>query len=135
MGDPAVEDVGRTDPRVDGLDAGLDLGDHAAADDAVGDQQAGTGGRKPRHQTRRFGDVEEHAGDVGEVDQLLGGERLGDGDGGRVGVDVERLPGEVGADGGDDRHESRAQEGVDDRPVYSDDVAHVPERNVVAGGP
>ena len=61
--------------------------------------------------------------DVGEVDELLGPERLGDGAGRGVGVDVVGLALDVGADGGDDRDEVLGQQPLEDAGVDVVDVA------------
>ena len=58
-----VEDDRRLDPAIDRVEAGLDLGDHAAGDDAVGDhpprRAGGDLGQQP------FVGVE-HARDIGQ---------------------------------------------------------------------
>ena len=101
--DPPVEDVGAAHSVAHRLDAARDLRDHAAGDRAVGDQRVELVGGGLADQRRRVVDVAAQTFDVGEVDELLGAERLGDRAGHGVGVDVVRLPGDVGADGGDRR--------------------------------
>ena len=61
--------------------------------------------------------------DVGEVHQLGGPDRLGDGAGGGVGVDVVGLPGGVAADGGHHRDEVLGQQPVEQVGVDRGDVA------------
>ena len=70
------------------LEAGLDLRDHAAADGAVGDVAARLARRHLRDQLAL---LVEHALDVGQHQQPLRADRGGDGAGGGIGVDVERL--------------------------------------------
>jgi hypothetical protein len=64
-------------------------------------------------QAGRVVDVATEPFDVGEVDELLGPEGLGDRPGDGVGVDVVRLTGLVGADRGDDRDELVVDEAVE----------------------
>jgi len=92
VGNATVEDVGAHHATADGLRTRLDLGDHAAGRstacheiverDGCRRAQQGVGvvgdGAQPRH--------------VGEKDELLGAECLGDGAGDGVGVDVVGLP-------------------------------------------
>ena len=73
---------------------------------------------------RRVVGVAQQAGHVGQVDDLLGDQLGGHGAGHRVGVDVERLAGGVGADGGDDGDEVLGQQPVDDAAVHLGDLAH-----------
>ena len=89
---PAVEDVGLGDAAADGPHARPDLGDHAAVDRAVG--QHGARARRSWRRDRRVAGscaVRPDAVDVGQIDELVGAERLGDGAGGGVGVDVVGL--------------------------------------------
>ena len=79
-------------PRLERIDAGLDLGDHAAGDRAVGDEAADV--VDPQFLDEGAALVED-AGNVGEKQEALGAERAGDGAGESVGVDVIGLP--VGA--------------------------------------
>ena len=116
VGDAAVEDVGAADAVAHGLDAAGDLRDHPAGDRAVGDQRLELVGGRLADQAGRVVDVAAQALDVGEVDELLGAERLGDGAGDDVGVDVVGLAGLVGADRGDDRDELVGEQAVEDRP-------------------
>jgi len=93
VGNATVEDVGAHHATADGLRTRLDLGDHAAGRSTLATrsssatavavlQQQGVGvvgdGAQPRH--------------VGEKDELLGAECLGDGAGDGVGVDVVACP-------------------------------------------
>ena len=100
-----------------------DLRDHPAGDRAVGDQRLELVGGRLADQAGRVVDVAAQPLDVGEVDELLGTERLGDRAGHRVGVDVVRLPALVGADRGDDRDELVGEQAVEDRRVDRRDVA------------
>ena len=88
MRDLAVEDDDAFDALFERVDAGLDLGDHAARDGAVGDQLAGI-------LDRQFGDqllvLVEHARHVGQQQQALGPQRTGNRTGEGVGIDVEGL--------------------------------------------
>ena len=93
VGDAAVEDVGVVHAVAHGVGAARDLRDHAAGDRAVGDQSVEFVGGGLADQARGVVDVAPQALDVGEVDELLGPERLGDRSGDRVGVDVVGLPG------------------------------------------
>ena len=130
VGDAAVEDVGPADAVAHGLDAARDLGDHPAGDGAVGHQRVELVGRGLADQAGRVADVAAEALDVGEVDQLLGIQRLGDGAGDDVGVDVVRLALVVGADGGDDRDELVGQEALEEAGVDGVDVADEAELGV-----
>ena len=134
MGDAAVEDVGAADAVADRLHAAGDLRDHPAGDRAVGDEGVELVGGRLADQARRIGDVAAQALDVGEVDQLLGAERLGDGAGHDVGVDVVRLARVVGADRGHDGDELVGEEALEDAGVDALDVADEPELGVAGDG-
>ena len=72
--------------------------------------------------------VAAHAVDVAEEDQLLGLQRLGDGRGGRVGVDVELLAVLGQAHRGDHRHDALLAQALDRgsvHPGHRADVAQV----------
>ena len=114
-GHAAVEDVGRADAVLDGVDARRDLRDHAAGERAR--RRRAAAARSAVDAADEAGgivDVGEQALDVGEVDHLLGAERLGDGAGDGVGVDVVGLPGQVGADRRHDRDEVLGEEPLED---------------------
>ena len=134
VGHAAVEDVGRADAAVDGVQAGVDLGDHAAAEGAVVDEPLQGRPADATDEAAGVGDVGQQALDVGEVDELLGAERLGDRAGHRVGVDVVGLPGGVGADGGHHRDEVLGQEPLEDGRVDRVDVADEAEVGVASLG-
>ena len=72
--------------------------------------------------------------DVGQVHQLGGADRLGDGSGDGVGVDVVGLPGGVAADGGDDRDEVLGQQALDQVGVDGSHVADEAELGVAGLG-
>ena len=103
VGHPAVEDVGRATPLRTAWTHDAILGIIPPVRRAVGQQRVQLVGGGLADQAGRVVDVAAQALDVGEVDELLGAERLGDGAGDGVGVDVVGLPGCVGADGGHDR--------------------------------
>ena len=86
-------------------------------------------------QAGRVGDVAAEALDVGEVDQLLGADRLGDRAGDGVGVDVVGLAGLVAADRGDHRDELVVDQAVDHLGVDLGDVADEAELLVAGGRP
>ncbi len=135
VGDPAVEDVGAVHAVADGVGAAGDLGDHAAGDRAVGDELVEFVGGGLADQAGGVGDVAAQALDVGEVDQLLGAERLGDRAGDGVGVDVVRLTGLVAADRGDHGDELVVEQPVDHLGVDLGDVADEAELRVAGGRP
>ncbi len=84
---------------------------------------------------RRVVDVAAQALDVGEVDELLGAERLGDRRGDGVGVDVVGLARLVGADRRDDRDELVGEQPFEDARVDGVDVADEAEVAVVRQSP
>jgi hypothetical protein len=89
--------------------------------------------RTPRRRDRR------RPGYVGEIDELLGPERLRDALRDRVGVDVVRLTCLVDADGRHDRDELLTDETFEDRRIDAANVADeaellVPGRNVDESG-
>ena len=130
MGLAAVEDVGPSDAALDGVDAGADLRDHPLPD-LAGVEECGEAGHvDPGDDGVRVGDVAVDAVDVGEVDELLGGERLGDSAGGGVGVHVVGLAFLVDTDGGDDGDEVFVQDAFEDRGFDVADVADEPETGV-----
>ncbi len=71
----AVEADDALDAALDRLDAGLDLGDHAPRDGAVGDHRLGLGNRQFVDQLPV---LVEHAGHVGQEQQARSVERAGD---------------------------------------------------------
>jgi hypothetical protein len=75
-------------------------------------------------------EIAEEAGDVGQVDELLRREGLGDGAGHGVGVDVVGLALLVDADGGDDGDELLGDLALQDGGVDAADVAHEAEPGV-----
>ena len=115
MFNPAVDDDGSFDITFDGLNAGFNLGDHAAGYGSVLDQPFGLLGRNVSDQLT--GAVH-NAGDIGQHQQTLCADRTGDSAGHGVCVDVERLSVRSGADGGDDRGDVRFIEERQDMGVY-----------------
>src|SRR5438105_2871154 len=91
----AVDDDRRVDPAIDGVETGFDFGDHAAIDDAFGDQL-------PRLRRGELRDQLlvgiEHPGDVGQQQQARRLDRGGDGARYGVGVDVVGLARRTNAD-------------------------------------
>ena len=133
--DPPVEDVGAAHAVAHGLRAARDLRDHAAGDRAVGDQRVEFVGGRLANEAGRVVDVAPQALDVGEVDELLGTERLGDRAGHGVGVDVVRLTGDVAADRGDHRDELVVDQAEDHLRVDLGDVADEAEFRVAGHRP
>ena len=121
--DPSVEDVGAPHAVAHGLRAARHLRDHPAGDRAVGDERIEFVGRRLADEAARVVDVAAQALDVGEIDELLRAEGLGDGAGDGVGVDVVRLPEDVAADRGDHRDELVVDQAEDHLRVDLGDVA------------
>ena len=69
VGHAAVDDVHGVDAVLRGIERGGDLGQHAAADGAVGEQVVDLSRAQVGQQ---LAGLVEHAGDVGQHDQLLG---------------------------------------------------------------
>ena len=134
MGDAAVQDVRPAHAVAHGLDAARHLGDHPSGDRAVGDQRVELVGRRLADQAGRVADVAAQAFDVGEVDQLLGAEGLGDRPGDDVGVDVVRLAPLVGADRRHDGDELVGEQALQDRRVDRRDVADEAQLGVARRG-
>src|SRR5580693_6675847 len=88
MGDLAVQDDDPFDASLQRIDAGLDFGNHAARDRAVGDQAANV--VDPQF-LDEVSVLVEHPRNVGQEQEALGPERAGDGAGERIGVDVVGL--------------------------------------------
>ena len=86
-------------------------------------------------QAARVVDVAPQPLDVGEIDELLGAERLGDRSGHGVGVDVVRLAGDVAADRGDHRDELVVDQAEDHLRVDLGDVADEAEFRVAGDRP
>ena len=115
MWQAAVHDDGALGALLHGIEAGLDLGDHAAVDDPLFDHLAGALGAE-------FGDqlavAVEHPGDIGQHHQPAGAHRRGDGPGDGNGVDVEGFAIGADTDGRDDRNDLvRAAEDVEDQGI------------------
>src|SRR3984957_1898004 len=88
MRDLAVQDHDAFDAPLKRIDAGLDLGNHAAGDRAVGDQATNVVDAQFLDETLV---LVEHARNVGEKQEPLGSERASDGAGESIGVDVVGL--------------------------------------------
>ncbi len=115
MRDAAVEDVGLGDAAADGAGTGLDLRDHPA-DDAAGLDELVEDGRGGLADERlRVVRIGPKPLDVGEEDELLRAERLGDDAGDGVGVDVVRLATGIGTDRGEDRDQPLGEQPLEDR--------------------
>ena len=130
MLDASVEDVGAAYPVAHRLGAARHLGDHPAGDRAVGDQAIELVGGGLTDQAGRVVDVTSQTFDVGEVDELLGPERLRDRPGDRVGVDVVGLAGDVAADRGDDGDELVVDQAEDHLGVDLGDVTDEAELRI-----
>ena len=117
-----------------GVEAGGDLRDHPAAERAVVEQRLERLGVDLADEAGGIVEVGEQPLDVGEVDHLLGAERLGQGAGDGVGVDVVRLPGRVGADGGHHRDQLLGEQPLEDRRVHRLHVADEAEVGVAGLG-
>ena len=101
------------------------LGIMPASIGAAGDQLAGLVGRERVDQRLGVVLVAADAVDVAEVDELFRLQGLGDGRGGRVGVDVELLAVRGDAHRGDDRHDARVAEVFDGGAIDVGDAADV----------
>ena len=97
IGRTAVQDDHGAHAPVDGVQRRLGLGDHAARDGAVLGHLADLACLQLGHDLT-FGVL--HAGHIGQQQQPVGLERGGDGTGGGVAVDVERLARAACTDGG-----------------------------------
>ena len=133
MGHPAVEDVGRADPVADRPGTGASLRDHPAADRPRRHEAFQPVRVEPREEAFRVLPVGADPGDVGEEDQLLRLERLGDRSGDGVGVDVVGLPALVRGDRGEHRDEPAADEALEEGPLDGHHVADEAERGVPDG--
>ena len=145
MRDASVDDVGLGDARVEGDEAGLNLGEHALADDAAFDEIVDLRVRE-RGGVRvgRIGIGADAVG-VGEHNELFGFERGGDVARGGVGVHVQladrvglgagaRRAGAAGQrDGGDDRDETVLAERGEQHGVHFGDGANIAEIDDRAG--
>ena len=122
VGLAAVDDVDAGDALLDGLDAAVDLGDHAAGDGALVFERLDVLNVEVADDIAHL-DVVAQALDVGEDDELFRTERAGELARGGVAVDVVGVALPVGADGGDDGDEARVEHGVDGVGVDVVDVA------------
>ena len=122
MGLAAVDDVDAGDALLDGLDAAVDLGDHAAGDGALVFERLDVLNVEVADDIAHL-DVVAQALDVGEDDELFRTERAGELARGGIAVDVVGVALPVGADGGDDGDEARVEHGVDGVGVDVVDVA------------
>src|SRR5215468_10913248 len=107
VGDPAVDDVGLGGAPLEGLERGLDLGQHAAVDHAGLDQPLGLALGEARDE---LAVVAVDPLDVGEVDELLRAQSRRHVARHEIGVDVVGLAAGAHADRGDDRDEPRFHE-------------------------
>ena len=121
MLDAAVDDMGLLCATAQSIDAAFHLRDHAAVDDALANQGVGLVGVE-RRDDLAVGPFD--PGDIGQQDELLGVQGLGDLAGDGVGVDVVGLALFADPDGCDDRNEVAAVERLDHRWVHG---AHLPD--------
>lgn len=98
VGLAAVDDVDAGDALLDGLDAAVDLGDHAAGDGALVFERLDVLNVEVADDIAHL-DVVAQALDVGEDDELFRTERAGELARGGVAVDVVGVALPVGADG------------------------------------
>ena len=114
VGQAAVDEVDLATPASRASTALLDLGDHAAGDGAVGDESLGLVGVIDWIRESGSEGSRSRPGTSEMIDQLGGLQGAGEGGGGEVGVDVERLAGaDLAAERGDDR-DDLAVDGVED---------------------
>ena len=112
MGNAAVDEVDFFDAAFEGLKGGLDLGNHAAGNGAVGDEFAGLHAGNGFNQGRLVLGVTEEPGNVGKVDELGGLESAGQGRRGDVGVDIVGFAAVfVSTEGRNDGDDSGAESG------------------------
>jgi hypothetical protein len=133
---PAVEDVGLRDtPSRIAATIERTLGPHALVELVGGRASLQPVDADLAHQRLlvRVAEVEVEPGDVGEVDELGGPERRGDGAGGQVGVDVALHAVGVAADGGDHRQEPVGEQLVEVAGVDVLDLADEAEVLAVPG--
>src|SRR5262245_46593266 len=134
VGHPAVDNVSLLGAASHRAERRLHLREHPAVDDAGLDQPLrlalGEGGDQPAI-------LPGDAGDVGQVDQLLRGERGSDLPRHQIGVDIVRLPGGPDSDGGHHGDEAVFLEETDRRRVdrlhlpHQADVGQLPVRGAV----
>ena len=125
VGDPPVQDVGPVDAMFQGVHAALDLGDHAPADDAAGQQGGHLFPADLVDQRTVVLGVPEDAPDVGEEDELF--RPQGDGQLRRCGVGVDVVGGVVvdaQGHGGDHGDVPAGQHVVDHLGLHLHDLAH-----------
>ena len=77
------------DARGESFEAGLDFGDHAGVNGPVADERLGVACGEGVNQRVGIILVAADAIDIAQKDQLLGPQRLSDGGGRRIGIDVE----------------------------------------------
>ena len=120
----AVEDDDALDAIFQRFEAGLDLGDHAAGNRALGHQLLGFAHAE-------FGNELlvgiEHAVDIGEEQQPLGAERAGNGASKGIGVDIVGRSIPAGRHRGYHRDHFRAGEEIEQRPVDFDRFTDKPQ--------
>ena len=131
---PPVEQVGRPDAVLHGVEGGRHLGDHAAGQPAAVDHGLQLAGGDVADERRGVVDVGQQPGHVREEDGLLGLQRLGERAGHRVGVDVVGLAAAVGPDGRDHGDEVLGQEPLEDARVDRAHVAHVAQVGMAGAG-
>ena len=126
MGDAAVDDVGAGDSALQGLEAALNLGNHAGGDDAGGNHG---GDGIPGNALDEAGGilyVTEDTGYIGELDEFLCLQCHGNLGGGGVGIDVVAVHVALLTQGYGGHHRDKAllQQGLEDFGMHLGNIAH-----------
>jgi hypothetical protein len=115
VGDAAVDEVDFADAAAERGEGGVDFGDHAARDDALGFEVGDVGGVQGGDESGFVFGVAKDATNIGKEDEFAGFEAGGEGAGGEVGVDVEGAAAfDFAGDGGDDGDELAGDGGLDE---------------------
>src|SRR5262249_54650839 len=128
--DAPVDDVTGIHPVLDGIEGRADLRQHAARDRAIGEELVDLARGQPGQQVAV---LVEDAGGVGEDDELLRLQYLGDLAGDEVGVDVVGLPFLAHPERRDHRDEIVGVQVVDDFGVYAVHLAHLADVDQLVG--
>ena len=133
MGQASVNEVHLAHARVQGVNGGVDFGNHAAGNGAVFNEVQGFRARDGFDEGGRVRGVLHDAGNVGNVDKLDRLELLGKGRRRQVRVHVERLVGaQLFRQGGDDGGDLEFQRFRDAVCQAADDVAYFTDVHGVA---